>query len=66
MYEGSTLHKEIYYINLHTNCLRVFLTKPGIMSKEIKLAKIQSFNLLQGLYRWLRSEAYRQLRQWRH
>jgi hypothetical protein len=21
MYEGSTLHKEIYYINIHANCL---------------------------------------------
>jgi hypothetical protein len=27
MYEGSTLHKEIYYINIHTNCLQVFLTQ---------------------------------------
>jgi hypothetical protein len=35
MYEGSTLHKEIYYINIHKNCLQVFLTKPGIMFKDI-------------------------------
>jgi hypothetical protein len=45
MYEGSMLHKEIYYINIHTNCLQVFLTKPGIMFNNIKLAKIQSFSL---------------------
>jgi hypothetical protein len=45
VYEGYTLHKEIYYINIHTNCLQVFLTKPGIMFKDIKLAKIQSFSL---------------------
>jgi hypothetical protein len=38
--------KEIYYINIHTNCLQVFLTKPGITFKDIKLAKIQSFSLL--------------------
>jgi hypothetical protein len=45
MYEGSTLHKEIYYINIHTNYLQVFLTKPRIMFKDIKLLKIQSFSL---------------------
>jgi hypothetical protein len=31
--------KEIYYINIHTNCLQVFLTRQGIMFKDIKLAK---------------------------
>jgi hypothetical protein len=45
MYEGSTLHKEIYYINIHINCLHVSLTKLGIMFNDIKLAKIQSFSL---------------------
>jgi hypothetical protein len=45
MYEGSTLHKEIYYINIHKNCLQVFLTKLGIIFQDIKLAKIQSFSL---------------------
>jgi hypothetical protein len=40
MYEGSTLHKEIYYINIPINCLQVSLTKLGIMFKDIKLAKI--------------------------
>jgi hypothetical protein len=43
MYEGSMLHKEIYYINIHTNCLQVFLTKLGIILQDIKLAEIQSF-----------------------
>ena len=45
MYEGSTLHKEIYYFNINTNCLQVFLTKPGIIFNDIKLEKIQSFSL---------------------
>jgi hypothetical protein len=45
MHEGSTLHKEIYYINTHTNCLQVSLTKLRIMFKDIKLAKTQSFSL---------------------
>jgi hypothetical protein len=31
MYEGSTLHKEIYYINIHTIFYKVFLTKLGII-----------------------------------
>jgi hypothetical protein len=30
MYEGSTLYKEIYYINIHANCLQMFLTKLGV------------------------------------
>jgi hypothetical protein len=33
MYEGSTLHKEIYYINILTNCLQLFLTKLRIISQ---------------------------------
>jgi hypothetical protein len=45
MYEGSTLHKDIYYSNTHTNCLQVSLTKLRIMFKDIKLAKTQSFSL---------------------
>ena len=45
MYEGFMLHKEIYYINIHINCLQMFLTKLGIMLKDIKLAKIQSSSL---------------------
>jgi hypothetical protein len=41
--EGSTLHKEIFCINIHTNRLQVFLTKLGIIFQDIKLAEIQCF-----------------------
>ena len=49
MHEGSTLHKEIYYINIHANCSQMFLTKPGVIHKDIKLSKIQSFSPPLGL-----------------
>jgi hypothetical protein len=45
--------KEIYYINIHANCLQMFLTKPGVIHKGIKLSKIQSFSPPLGLCRQL-------------
>jgi hypothetical protein len=41
MYGSFMHHKEIYYINIHTNCLQVFLTRLGIMFNDIKLVFIQ-------------------------
>jgi hypothetical protein len=41
-------HKEIYYINTHTNCLQVFLARLGIMFNRIKLAQIKGSSLPLG------------------
>jgi hypothetical protein len=52
---GSFIHhKEIYYINIDTNCLQVFLAKLGIMFNDIKLAKVKSYSLPSGPSRQLR------------
>jgi hypothetical protein len=42
-------HKEIYYINTHTNCLQVFFARLGIKFNDIKLAKIKVLDFLQDL-----------------
>jgi hypothetical protein len=42
-------HKEIYYINIHTNCLQVFLIRLGIVFKDIKLAKYKVSVFIQDL-----------------
>jgi hypothetical protein len=42
-------HKEIYYINIHTNYLQVFLARLEIMFNGIKLAKIKVLIFLQDL-----------------
>jgi hypothetical protein len=57
MYGSFMYHKEIYYINIHTNCLQVFLIRLGIVFKDIKLAKIQSFSLHSRPSRQLRLTA---------
>jgi hypothetical protein len=49
MYESFMHHKEIYYINIHTNCLQVFLARLEIMFNDIKLAKIKVLVFLQDL-----------------
>jgi hypothetical protein len=47
---GSFMHhKEIYYINIHTNCLQMFLARIEIMFNDIKLAKIKVLVFLQDL-----------------
>jgi hypothetical protein len=51
---GCFMHqKEIYYNNVHTNCLQVFLAKLEIMFNDIQLAKIQSPSLHSGPSRQL-------------
>jgi hypothetical protein len=42
-------HKEIYYINICTNCLQVFIARLEIMFNDIKLAKIKVLVFLQDL-----------------
>jgi hypothetical protein len=49
MYASFMHHKEIYYINIHTNCLQVFLTRPRIVFKDIKLAKYKVSVFIQDL-----------------
>jgi hypothetical protein len=47
---GSFMHhKEIYYINIHTNYLHVFLAILEILFNDIKLAKIKVLVFLQDL-----------------
>ena len=57
MYESFMHNKEIYYNNIHTNCLQVFLAKLGIMFNDIQLAKIQGPSLHSGPSRQLRLTA---------
>jgi hypothetical protein len=49
MYGSFMHHKEIYYINMHTNCLQVSLAKLETMFNDIKLVKIKVLVFLQDL-----------------
>jgi hypothetical protein len=49
MYGSFMHHEEIYYINIHTNCLHVFLARIEIIFNDIKLAKIKVVVFLQDL-----------------
>jgi hypothetical protein len=49
MYGSFMHHKEIYYINIHTNFLQVFIAILKIMFNDIKLAKIKVLVFFQDL-----------------
>jgi hypothetical protein len=49
MYRSFMHRKEMYSINIHTNCLQVFLARLEIMFNDIKLAKTKVLVFLKDL-----------------